>query len=101
MAVRAFKAVDGTGLARVDFLLNGATGELYLNEINTMPGFTRISMFPKLWEASGTPYANWWTCWSRSDSSATPTGSRIHQQHGLGSPLPRSGNQCRYKADAR
>jgi D-alanine-D-alanine ligase len=57
MAVRAFKAVDGTGLARVDFLLNGATGELYLNEINTMPGFTRISMFPKLWEASGTPYA--------------------------------------------
>ena len=57
MAVRAFKAVDGTGLARVDFLLNGETGELYLNEINTMPGFTRISMFPKLWEASGTSYA--------------------------------------------
>ena len=57
MAVRAFKAVDGTGLARVDFLINGASGEIFLNEINTMPGFTRISMFPKLWEASGTSYA--------------------------------------------
>jgi D-alanine-D-alanine ligase len=57
MAVRAFKAVDGAGLARVDFLLNGATGELYINEINTMPGFTRISMYPKLWEASGISYA--------------------------------------------
>ncbi len=57
MAVRAFKAVDGTGLARVDFLINQTSGEIFLNEINTMPGFTRISMFPKLWEASGTSYA--------------------------------------------
>ena len=56
MAVAAFKAIHGSGLARVDFLLNDATGELFLNEINTMPGFTRISMFPKLWEASGIPY---------------------------------------------
>lgn len=56
-AVRAFQAVDGTGLARVDFLLDDATGVLYLNELNTMPGFTRISMYPKLWEASGVSYA--------------------------------------------
>jgi D-alanine-D-alanine ligase len=56
MAVRAFRAIDGTGLARVDFLLDGQSGNFYLNEINTMPGFTRISMYPKLWEASGIPY---------------------------------------------
>ena len=57
LAVQAFKAIQGSGLARVDFLLNDATGELFLNEINTMPGFTSISMFPKLWQASGIPYA--------------------------------------------
>jgi D-alanine-D-alanine ligase len=57
LAVRAFKAIDGAGLARADFLLNGATGELFLNELNTMPGFTSISMYPKLWEASGIAYA--------------------------------------------
>lgn len=56
MAVRAFTAIDGSGLARVDFLLDGESGELYLNEVNTMPGFTRTSMYPKLWEASGMPY---------------------------------------------
>ena len=56
-AVRAFKAVEASGLARVDFFLERGTDRLYLNEINTMPGFTRISMFPKLWEASGVPYA--------------------------------------------
>lgn len=56
LALRAFRAIDGTGLARVDFLLDGKRGELYLNEINTMPGFTRISMYPKLWEASGIAY---------------------------------------------
>ena len=56
MAVRAFKAIQGSGLARVDFLLNDVTGELFLNEINTMPGFTKISMFPKLWAISGIPY---------------------------------------------
>lgn len=56
MAVRAFVAVDGSGLARVDFLLNAVSGEIFLNEINTMPGFTRISMYPKLWEASGISY---------------------------------------------
>ncbi len=56
MAVRAFHAVDGSGLSRVDFLLNNATGEVFLNEVNTMPGFTSISMYPKLWEASGMTY---------------------------------------------
>ena len=57
LAIRAFKAVDGAGMARVDFLLDGDTGALYLNELNTIPGFTKISMYPKLWEASGMPYA--------------------------------------------
>ncbi len=57
MAVAAFRACDCAGLARVDFLLEpGASGRLYLNEINTMPGFTSISMYPKLWEASGIKY---------------------------------------------
>lgn len=56
LAVRAFLAIDCSGLARVDFLLDGGTGQVFLNEINTMPGFTAISMYPKLWEASGIPY---------------------------------------------
>lgn len=56
LAVLAFKAVDGAGLARVDFFLDRETGRLLLNEINTIPGFTKISMYPKLWEASGIPY---------------------------------------------
>ena len=59
MAIAAFKAVDCSGLARVDFLMEpGANGKLYLNEINTMPGFTSISMYPKLWKASGIEYAD-------------------------------------------
>lgn len=53
LAVAAFQAIDGAGLARVDFLLSDTTGELYLNELNTLPGFTAISMYPKLWEATG------------------------------------------------
>jgi len=56
LAVRAYKAIDCAGMARADFLLSGATGELYINELNTIPGFTAISMYPKLWEASGIPY---------------------------------------------
>lgn len=56
LAVRAFKAIDANGLARVDFFLERGTDELYLNEINTMPGFTQISMYPKLWEASGVSF---------------------------------------------
>jgi D-alanine-D-alanine ligase len=54
--VRAFQALECEGLARVDFLVDGETGAIFLNEINTMPGFTRISMYPKLWEASGIAY---------------------------------------------
>jgi len=57
MAVAAFKAVDAAGLARVDFFLERGTDRLYLNEINTMPGFTEISMYPKLWQASGVSFA--------------------------------------------
>lgn len=56
LAVRAFKAIDGAGMARVDFLLDKKSGEVFLNEVNTIPGFTKISMYPKLWEASGLPY---------------------------------------------
>lgn len=56
LSIAAFKAVDGAGLARVDFLLSESTGELYISELNTLPGFTTISMYPKLWEASGLPY---------------------------------------------
>lgn len=56
LAVRAFKAVDAAGLARVDFFLERGTGALYINEINTMPGFTEISMYPKLWKASGVSF---------------------------------------------
>ena len=56
MAVQAFQAVDCSGLARVDFLMDPKSGKIYLNEINTMPGFTSISMYPKLWAASGLDY---------------------------------------------
>ena len=56
LAIEAFKAVDGAGMSRVDFLLS-ATGKLYLNEVNTIPGFTTISMYPKLWAASGLEYS--------------------------------------------
>jgi len=58
LAVRSFKAVDCSGLARVDFLMDPQTRKIYLNEINTMPGFTAISMYPKLWAASGLEYAD-------------------------------------------
>lgn len=56
-SVRAFQAVDCAGMARVDFLLDRTASKTYVNEINTIPGFTPISMYPKLWEASGVPYA--------------------------------------------
>ncbi|RME84864.1 MAG: D-alanine--D-alanine ligase [Caldilineae bacterium] len=56
MALRAFCAVDASGLSRVDFLLDDESGRVYINELNTIPGFTSISMYPKLWEASGMPY---------------------------------------------
>jgi D-alanine-D-alanine ligase len=55
--IRAFQAIDGSGLARVDFFIERSTGKVLVNEINTMPGFTSISMYPKLWGASGIGYA--------------------------------------------
>ena len=56
LAIRAFLAVDCSGLGRVDFLVEPRSGKVFVNEINTMPGFTSISMYPKLWAASGLPY---------------------------------------------
>ena len=56
LAIAAFQAVDCTGLARVDFLMDPKSQKIFVNEINTMPGFTAISMYPKLWAASGVPY---------------------------------------------
>jgi D-alanine-D-alanine ligase len=56
-ALRAFAACDLAGLARVDFLLDPESGALFLNEVNTLPGFTSISMYPKLWQASGLGYS--------------------------------------------
>jgi D-alanine-D-alanine ligase len=55
-AVRAFRAIDGTGMSRCDFFLERRTNKIFINELNTIPGFTSISMYPKLWEASGLPY---------------------------------------------
>jgi len=57
LAIAAFKALDLAGMARVDFLIESKTHKIYLNEVNTIPGFTSISMFPKLWEASGLSYS--------------------------------------------
>jgi D-alanine-D-alanine ligase len=56
MAIRAFRALDISGMARVDFLLDRGNGDLYFNEVNTIPGFTPISMYPMLWQASGVGY---------------------------------------------
>jgi len=57
LAIKAFKAIDCAGMARVDFFYERTTGKLILNEVNTIPGFTDISMYPKLWEASGISYS--------------------------------------------
>jgi D-alanine-D-alanine ligase len=57
LSIAAFQAIDGAGMARVDFLLARDSGVLYLNELNTIPGFTTISMYAKLWEASGLGYS--------------------------------------------
>ena len=56
LSIEAFKAVECSGMARVDFLLSRDTGGLFVNEVNTIPGFTTISMYPKMWEATGLPY---------------------------------------------
>ena len=56
LSIEAFEAIDCAGMARVDFLLEKSSGRLYLNEVNTIPGFTTISMYSKLWAASGVDY---------------------------------------------
>jgi D-alanine-D-alanine ligase len=61
-AIRAFQAIEGTGMARCDFFLEKRTGKIFVNELNTIPGFTSISMYPKLWEASGLPYSELIDC---------------------------------------
>ena len=58
LAIEAFKAIDGAGMARIDFLLERESNNVYLNEINTIPGFTSISMYSKLWESTGLPFAD-------------------------------------------
>ena len=58
LAIRAFKSIDGKGLSRVDFFVENETNKIYINEINTMPGFTEISMYPKLFEAVGISYSD-------------------------------------------
>ncbi|MGA8028620.1 MAG: D-alanine--D-alanine ligase A, partial [Bryobacteraceae bacterium] len=57
LAIACFDAVNCEGMGRVDFLMDDASGELFINEINTIPGFTSISMFPKMWEYSGIGYS--------------------------------------------
>jgi D-alanine-D-alanine ligase len=57
LSIEAFKAIDCSGMARVDFLLGGPDESLYVNEVNTIPGFTTISMYSKLWAATGVDYA--------------------------------------------
>jgi len=57
LAIEAVRLLEGAGLARVDFLMDRRTGELFVNEVNSLPGFTEGSMYPRLWEASGLPYA--------------------------------------------
>jgi D-alanine-D-alanine ligase len=56
LAIAAFRAIDGAGMARVDFLLSRPSGEIFVNEVNTIPGFTTISMYSKMWAASGVEY---------------------------------------------
>ena len=56
LAVACYQSVSCEGMARVDFLMETATQQIFINEINTIPGFTAISMYPKMWEASGLPY---------------------------------------------
>jgi D-alanine-D-alanine ligase len=57
LAVKAYQACECEGMARIDFLMDSSTGRFFVNEPNTIPGFTSISMYPKMWEAAGLPYA--------------------------------------------
>ena len=58
LAVQAFLALDLSGLARIDFFLENGSGQVYINEVNTLPGFTEISMYPRLWSATGLAYTD-------------------------------------------
>jgi len=58
ITLRAFKAIDAAGMARVDFFVTKKENKIYLNEINTIPGFTSVSMYPRMWEASGISYTD-------------------------------------------
>ena len=58
LSIEAFRPWTCAGMSRVDFLIDGDTGAMYLNEVNTIPGFTTISMYPKMWEASGSSYSD-------------------------------------------
>jgi D-alanine-D-alanine ligase len=58
MAITAYQAINSSGLSRVDFFLHRETGEIFINEINTMPGFTAFSMYPKMWESAGLSYTD-------------------------------------------
>ncbi len=58
LSLKIYKKLDCAGMARVDFLVDKESGEIYLNEVNTIPGFTSISMYPKMWEATGLSYSN-------------------------------------------
>ena len=57
IAIKAFKTFDLSGMARADFMVTKKDNKVYFNEVNTIPGFTSVSMYPKLWEASGLPYS--------------------------------------------
>ena len=76
MGRAAFQAIDGSGLARVDFFVSPDETVIYLNEINTMPGFTRMSMYPRVWQSSGLSYGQLPSGSSHWRRSATPRKSR-------------------------
>ncbi|CAM5411136.1 D-alanine--D-alanine ligase [Streptomyces griseoloalbus] len=71
LAVEAFEAASCEGLVRADFFLT-EDGEFVINEINTMPGFTPISMYPQMWQATGSATRTWWTGWCRRRCAARP-----------------------------
>ena len=80
IAVRAFQSIGCSGMARVDLFLERESEIIYLNEINTIPGFTNISMYPKLWEISGLPFQNCWIAcsnWDWNVSAINPKTSHL------------------------
>jgi D-alanine--D-alanine ligase len=79
-AVRAYRTLECTGMARVDFFIEHGTGTLFINELNTIPGFTSISMYPKMWEASGR---------ERSGARHTPAAARGRAPCGAAAPARR------------